>query len=281
MSRWFLGTHPKTAAKARKHCKDAQLVSSGEARDGKICILSYYKRSTRSENLIRFPEHDWIAIAGTIIYNKLMGSRALEAIYDDFRQKGLHHIRSNSIGHYAICIKTGSTIHIFGDPEGSFNLFYSFDNGVFTSSNSLSLIGQSLNDAQPLCDNILYYSLHDPPGRQTQFKNVYRLLGNQIVSITNTSSGTSPRIAIDQIVDISSESASFGDYNSIDDFVNLYTAYVVDYFNQIPHSVSSTVHMTGGLDSRTVLAALLSVGHTPSLASFMGNSALTKHRAQD
>lgn len=232
----------------------------------------YYKRNINDINFLRKGE-DFISITGSLLYKDLRGEKLLEAVYEDYIRKG-DNIRLNLKGNYAVIIKHGDTIFVFGEEVYFYDIFYYAKDGKFIVSNDLydiNTIEDSLDvDEHNLLEMVF---LNGVIGNETVLKDVYRLSGDQkiVIDITNGN------VDVQRMkVDWSRQTLDFE--KSIKN--------LTDNLHEVAKSISNTykqtaICMTGGLDSRMSYAALMSAGNKPTLYYGKGNSQVTNTHHQD
>jgi hypothetical protein len=272
MSRWYLTSSEKADNGARFACQQANLRSSGHISDPNCRGQAYFKRAVTTPNLVRCGENDWICCAGTLVYNGQLGERALQDCYADFVTSGAPFIQSKAIGHYAIAIRRGDDLTIFTDPQGALTLHYANTGSFWFVSNSLQLCAGALSrsklDSTKLLVAILQSSL---PGEDTYYQNVRRLFGTQIIRIA-LRSGT---LRVERM-GCAAPTISWR-LPTIEDAVRQYVSEVRAVFQEFKAIAPIALLGTGGLDSRTILAALLDQQIRPQLMYGIGNSHLTDY----
>jgi hypothetical protein len=141
MSRFHLTSSEADHVAAKNISKEAGLDSSGEKSELGYYIQTYQKRTINNTNFVEI-EDDWICSAGTLIRNGNVGKKPLEEMYNFLTEEGIKTVRQRFVGHYAIAVKLGDEIHIFTDPHGAHQLYYTNPNSAsFIISNSLHTVG--------------------------------------------------------------------------------------------------------------------------------------------
>ncbi|MDH3379147.1 MAG: hypothetical protein OEQ39_19665, partial [Gammaproteobacteria bacterium] len=84
-------------------------------------IHLYNKIGVRSENLLRFPDGDFIIFTGTLIYNKQTGLSALKELYEDFIPDKFKFDALR--GHFSVLIYKNKTLYIWNDYFGVYHVF--------------------------------------------------------------------------------------------------------------------------------------------------------------
>jgi hypothetical protein len=228
---------------------------------------SYRKPSTEKETFQKVGQDSFLAIAGTAIFDGGLGEEKKEEIYELFAQGGVENVRSKLLGHYAIAVKRDDKITLFTDPLGSFSLYYASGDGSWFASNSLHACAVSCDrvslDATRLIATILQSGL---PADRTFYEEIRRLLGMQVLR-ANTAEGSLHVESCDPPTYSLPERPS-----SVSEAIDLYGERVRSVFERIAKIGDIGVILTGGLDSRTVLAGLLNQELSPTILSGTGNN---------
>jgi hypothetical protein len=236
----------------------------------------YFKRAVSTPNFLNFGNDKWICSAGTVVRDGQIGTKALENCYSDFISNGIPGVQENAIGHFAIAVSDPAAISIFVDPLGSLNLYYFHDREFWFISNSLSLCARILPhrkiDSTKLLINAVKSTL---PGEDTFYCGIKRLFGSQALRIEMPS-------GILQVTEVPKIKARIDwKFSRIEDAVEAYKAEVQSVFRELTAIGSIGIFGTGGLDSRTVLAAVLNQKTAPSLMYAIGNSKQTDYDPAD
>jgi hypothetical protein len=265
MARLYVTSSRIRAQRAREVCSELSVSGSYE---GKRCFArSYRKPASNEESFLRVGQDRFLAIAGTAIFNGGLGEERKEEIYELFVDGGVESVRSKILGHYAIVIKRNNEVTLFTDPLGSFSLYYTLSNESWFASNSLHACAVSCDhvslDATRLIATILQSGL---PADRTIYQEIRRLFGTQVLR-ANTADGS-----------LHVENCDLPTYSlperpaSVSEAVDLYGERVRSVFERIAKIEDTGVMLTGGLDSRTVLAGLLEQGKAPTILSGTGNN---------
>lgn len=243
----------------------------------KYFFTCYKKKKINHENLFIFDNNDFVAVNGTCIYKGEIGKSSLLNIYQDFNGD-ISSIRANAIGHYVILIKKGDYVYIFVDKYNLYNVFYYDINNRWIISNSLSVVVQTLKKKvikkYRLFEEIIQIGT---VGKETFYKGVYRLFGNEIIKI-NSYSGEF------QIQTFKFKRKHWKLKNkTFSEVVDMYLPMVQSVFSSITKAFGENIvlEMTGGLDTRIVFAALNSVGSHCRIQYGVSNSPLVWPRNED
>ncbi|MGV9205475.1 MAG: hypothetical protein ACOC44_15805, partial [Promethearchaeia archaeon] len=277
MGRFFITNDPELYSAAKKVNKKAGLEISGEISNNSIYLGVYKKRAIDNINFIKPNSKDFIASTGTLFYRGKIGSNALKEIYQDYDSR-IEKIRDKCIGHYSLIIKKDNIIKICSDQEGAYEIYYhEFEQKWFISSSLLLnalMIKDPTVETLRLIERIIQLT---NMGEKTFIKNVNQLFWNQLIKVDledkklKLETKRPERIGkkyenenIEQIVEdlkIKMQNIS-------------HTAYSI--FGQ-----DIGLQLTGGLDSRSILAALLNAGSRPLILYGQGNSGITNTKKND
>jgi hypothetical protein len=276
MSRWYLASTERIARESALACERAGLRSFGQIADVNCHGQSYVKRAVASPNFVKCDEEDWICSAGTIIHGDTIGPVALGRIYQEFIIGGIAAVREKTLGHYALAIRHGHHVVIFTDAQGALSLYYARESGFWFVSNSLSLCAKAL-PVRKVDETKLLLTIFqtNTPGEDTLYSGVKRLFGSQQILID-----LKGRTFLVEAIAPSTSVKSWR-LPSIHDAITQYLIEVRRVFAQIVRVGPIALLGTGGLDSRTILAALLDQKAAPQLLYAMGNSRLTDYHPQD
>lgn len=276
MARFHVTSDLDSHREARTTCKQGQLEPDGTVDDDGIYLTTYGKRAIDTRNFYDVGGGDFVAVTGTLILNGQMGEQALPEIHRIYTELGINELRNQCFGQYAVLIKDGDEIFVFCDPNGVYQTYYVNGSSWFIS-NSLFLCGQSL-DERVIDRYALYRRIIESTelSTSTLFKDVSRLSGREklVVDVPTDS------IAIERL-EYPPNDWSYPDA-SLDHILEDYTARTEDVFSQISNAADGIgIQVTGGLDSRTVLAGVLNAGDDPLILYGVGNSKITNTKEGD
>jgi len=276
MARWHLTGGGETARRARAVCESAGLETSGSRSGPGYDVRAYGKRAIDATNFVDFGEDGWICSAGTVVSNGELGEAPLREIYRRLSSDGVSAARSGVIGHYAVAAKVGDTVTVFTDPMGAFRLYYAADASPLVVSNSLHVVAESLPSltVRPIRVVTDAFQQAISTGEETFYEGVNRLFGSQVLTVGLTAG----ELSIDRLP---TDSYEVRNDISAEAVVDRYRSEVRDVFDHLVGIDSVALNATGGLDTRTVLAALLDRGIEPGLIYGVGNSNLTNTKRSD
>jgi len=229
----------------------------------------------KNENFVEFSNGDFIAGVGTYVYENRTGENALRDIYANF-ESGINQLKEDIIGNYCIFIKKGGRAFVFVDKYEVINTYYYTDGERWVISNYLANIPISTTHAEINEYPLIEYCFNDGIlGRDTFFKGVYKLLGFEFIEID-------PETGVMKVNELPIQREVFGDL-SLDEYADLFSARMIDIIKSVKVAFGENLgsFMTGGVDNRGILAALLNVGAKPTLMYGVGNSPITNTKTGD
>ena len=102
MGRIVISNQIESLAKIEKKNEMQGFVVNKQTKSGSLSIVSYHKRLRRIENAY-INGNDYCISAGTLTYNKLIGTEALKGIFEAF-DGDVDKLRKQILGNYCLCI---------------------------------------------------------------------------------------------------------------------------------------------------------------------------------
>lgn len=219
-------------------------------------LLYYSKIYTSVDSILEYNGQLLVGI-GTYIYHKKWGKTALIEISKNIQNNTF--FTDQVIGDFLILHFDGNKTYFYTSPNYSYNIFFD-ENETIISSSFLAVVNGlqhnfSLNKLA-LKETLLTGNLIGP---DTLLNEVYRLektlsfKNHNIVHIHNTGNGTNIKA-----------------YKSFEQAVDSQLEVLENYFAQIKGFTLKTgicIGLTGGLDSRLLLASALNAGLSPLIYS--------------
>lgn len=236
-----------------------------------VHVVGLDSKLEKSEN-IYVNDDDFVIISGTCL-SKTKSVSIGEFVYNNFSDK-VDSIREKLIGNYIICINKGNKLTFFTDDYSIGRFYYSSDNEHYIFTNSLYVLAKSKKNVSINKNALIEQCFQNGIlGGDTIFNELYKLQGNQFVEVNPSN------IKIGNLVEKSIEVDYSMDLNKR---VSVLSKSMKKYFSLISESFPKiNISMTGGLDSRLILAGFLSVGAKPILSYGQGNSSLTNTKDED
>ncbi|ERI68235.1 hypothetical protein HMPREF1548_04148 [Clostridium sp. KLE 1755] len=231
----------------------------------------YEKLCIHNENFLEISKEESIASVGTLIYNGSIGKKALKSFYIDYLNEGMK-VRKKALGCYCIVLHVKEQYIIFTDYDGRYALYYYYDLDKFLITCQYTHIAMAIdaevNNMALIEKGIQYCNL----GKDTPFQKVFRLCGYEYIAINNGKF---------QI----SECGNLWDKFSVNESEdNLYKICCSIEQTELQYNQvfrNKTICMTGGLDSRVVLAAMIKGDDKPDIVSWQGKGLIFNSFKQD
>lgn len=231
----------------------------------------YRKLSVKNENVLKISDSCMAACAGTLIYNKKSGKEALEELYRDYKKDGTD-VRKRALGCYAAVILENGQYTVFTDYDGKYAVYYYADGaGRFVVTCRYAhiqmLVHMPVNRYAMIENGIQYCNL----GRETPFENIYRLQPYEQLRIAEG------RLEVE---DLKEKWAGLtgGKKESAESVCRAIEEVEKQYDAVFPKKM---LCMTGGLDSRTVLSAMMTGNRKISILSWQGQGLIFNSFIQD
>jgi len=203
---------------------------------------------------IEFENGDFLAAVGTCLYRGGVGPESLRELYRDFTAG--RDCDAHLAGNYAVLIGQGERLSLLGDRSGYYGVYTLKDGSAFSSS---FLATTYLADSLSLSPQELYeYVFYGFFFHQTTLFEEVRLLDHERTWRLLPETESSPRATIPQGFP---PGAGFGD------MLAQVEAKLLDYFRTLgdAYGGSFTAALSGGYDSRLMLAILRKLGYSPHL----------------
>jgi hypothetical protein len=238
-----------------------QLPAQAPSIDGDgFALFVSQKRFVKGEQVVRLPGGDFVAAVGTLFYKTKMGEPALRALYDEFG--GPSDLFSDLCGSFAVVLRKNGVVSCFNDYFGNYHI-YSDSQANVVSSSFLAVL-QTLKQVEP-SPQALYEYVFDAAiyGSETLVRGIHRLEPSRIHQLCPRGPSVQKTCRLAQ----SELPARF------DDQVDAANAELVSYFEMLRANFgdSMLLGLSGGYDSRLLLAAALKAGVRPRL--FVGGDA--------
>lgn len=215
-------------------------------------IHVYRKRRFDTENAVEFDNGDFIVGVGTLVYDGKYGEPALRALFEDYRNQTFS--LDKALGHFAVFIYEQGRLDMFTDYRGMYQLYANEDQSLVSSS--YLAIYDSLSTYTPNVQEICeYLTLTMFFGRKTLIKEIQRVDARFVHTLLPVVSTASKPI------DLSHDEA----VASLDAHVDRMHAQLYAYFSQLVSVFGDRIStgLTGGFDSRLILAYLRHCGASP------------------
>lgn len=209
------------------------------------------KHAHPAENYTTGPGGEFALATGSLVYRDRIGKEALDLLLRDFPTSDL---LSNCRGHFFALVFKGGRLSAFGDYQGLYHVFSNSDQSIV--SNSFLAIAKTLPSRSvsrhEIYEMILYGATY---GRPTLLEGVELLGSRRLYELG--SGGVPSELAIE------TEPAT----NDIESRVQQVAESLTGYFRALKPLFGSEIcaALSGGFDSRLLLAAMRQAGVEPQL----------------
>lgn len=253
MSRLIISDNPGVFDKCVKLTQNAGLLKFNKLSGPGINVAVFEKRQVFFGNVYTVTEDEFIAGTGTLLYRGKKGTDALKLLLEEF-DGNILKVKKECLGIYSLVIKKNAETFVFGDYYGLYDLYY-MQHEYYCVGNNLSTLAVANGIATINTDILMSQCIgsghFDSPA--TLFRGIGRLRGCEYIRIVLG------KLLIEEIpadayiirYEFESEEKAIQDILGILDQA---TARIRDNFADI------SVNMTGGFDSRSVLAAFYNTG---------------------
>ncbi len=275
MSNFILTNNQSKFEIAVRRFANRGLVESGRKIFDNMYFASFKKRSIDNENYLSFGEDDFICSVGSFLYKQKVGKPALMEAYDNFNGYP-EHLQLDAVFQGTLVIRKNGNVTIVSDKYHVYWTYYFNDNGTYYVSSSLSSVIQALDKRILNVDRFIEAVIQRGSiGKKMFYENVFKLFGNEQISVRdNKFSVTHTEYKLDHY--------DFSDA-STDEIVTEFSELLLGKFQDIYKVFGNEIgiHLSGGFDSRLLLAACLNLGCKPTILYGLGNSPLTSQYSQD
>ena len=188
-------------------------------------------------------------------YQEYKAEELIAALFDKFGFSFIHHVK----GSFVLLLIIENKIYLYTDRIGLKRCFY-MNKGYFQISNILKLLTETI-DLELDMDSIVLLSLmHHFIDSRTVFKDIKYTLPASFVEIGDIVSSKT-YWNLDSLLNLERKNISYNNFAEI--LIQIAESYI-NYFK--PKRISMT--LTGGMDSRTILATLFKLGIKPYTFTF-------------
>lgn len=227
-------------------------------------IFVFDKYLLKTKDLFEFTNGDFILSTGTSIYNGRTGAHALKALYQDISEE--KDFQPHLFGNYCIILLLHSKLFIFNDYTGLYKVYRNSSESIFSSS-FLALV-KSLPHKRSVSQQEVYeYVFHGAFfGDKTIFKEIDLLDNRYIWQISPE------RLKI-------SRNFSFHPLRSdksFDEMITTVSGDLIQYFKLLKTAFDNDIAsaLSGGYDTRLMLAVMRKVGISPYLYVYGGENSI-------
>lgn len=239
-------------------------------------VTAYKKRCVNNRNYKKIHDKSVICV-GTWTYKEKSGSEGLDKLYKDVFEKQLPivKIREELLGTYCCVIKSDDYIKIFVDETHTYAMYYYIAmDGRFIITNTYYHIEKFA--AQPLDIEILKLIIAKVglSSRRTVYKNIYRLMENEILEIHTKENKVN-------VLQLHNNIYTYN-FSSYDEMIKHLSVTAEKVSRGLSSASGETLlFATGGADSRLKLALDSYIGKKVRLAYWGGNNVITNGTRND
>ena len=217
-------------------------------------IFAFHKYSFKTQDQFEFENGDFIISTGTSMYNGNTGASALRALHKDFSSQKEFH--ANLFGSYCMLIFLKGKLYIFNDYTGLYRIYCNKTKTVLSSS--FLAVAKTLSERNISKQEFYEYLFHEAfYGDSTILKEIDLLDSTQLWQISPEISKTPQKVS----------AGNFRNDRSFDEIVTMVSRGQIEYFQMLKNAFKSKIisSLSGGYDSRLMLALMRKVGIVPSL----------------
>lgn len=273
MAKFFLTNNPEWYQKAKEIINASDFKLAFDYAENGTYALTTHKLKFNNVNAYHAQNGDFAIATGTAIYKESLDySRLLQYYSGD-----IIATRKNSIGQYAYIISKNNQISVFGDRAAAYDIYYYIgDDNIYFVANNLFDMVSVIRERVTLHEmNLIEYaSTFNVFGGETIFKEIKRLEGEQYLLEKDGVMSLCAIANLNMFPLIKDKST---------DEVAKQLAERLSYKAGVIGKILGTpiISMTGGLDSRILLASYLSAGVKPVLLQGRSNTYLSSPMVED
>jgi len=220
-------------------------------------LFLFTANSSETAHYLKLDNGDCICTVGTFMYKGYYGNQALQSAYQDISAQQFKH--QECIGHYNIIIKIQQKIHLYTDLLGAWKIYQSAQGEISSSfylllelQDKLSLniqgVYEYILNGCTLGEKTIAQEINSLPAEQTYIIDQHGNITRTDVSHSLLNQENNQQKNMEELLDDYSERLK-----------NVFTQY-----QQLPNSQFRSA-LSGGFDSRLILASFLKTGTQPKL----------------
>jgi asparagine synthase (glutamine-hydrolysing) len=216
-------------------------------------LLVFGKALATTPGILRFESGDFIASTGTLLYRGTAGRDALRALYEDFASGA--DVFTALLGQFAVVIKTRGALYAFNDFNGLYHVYADPDRTVV--SNSFLSVARATRDPSISAQELFEYVAGGAMlGDRTLLRDVVRLDSRMIHRLRPADAQTPKRISVRSLTGATIEEQQDV---AIDALLGTFRIIQRNFGGRVCAALS------GGYDTRLMLALLRATGSAPAL----------------
>ena len=233
---------------------------------GDYVIYVYHKYKYPVENVLTFDDDRFIIATGSLIYDGKTGCDALISLYDDFSEDC--SFLSKTLGQYCLIVSKNGKLYLLNDSAGIYPVYTDISGTVISSS--FLAVFKSLKKKtiapQELYEFLFSETFH---GNKTLIQEIDTVDRTKMLLLSKQTS----------IISKKPTEKTIDGTRSVTELIEQVSDSLLDYFTILKNNFGDSIcsAISGGFDSRLMLAAMRKVGIKPYLYVY-GNDTSTDVR---
>jgi hypothetical protein len=243
----------------KKQLSDGRLLSLKEVIEKPDFVIYLYEKiGLVSENVCHLENGDFILNTGTIIYKHKTGRSGLKKLYADFDPAAFQFDCLQ--GQFCVLVYKNNRLYIWNDLFGVYHVFTNEDRSLISSS-FLAVVRQQKSrqiDLQAMYEYVLEGASYND--------------GSYIKGVKLLDAFRIHELSTDSPVLVKQHSLEKNQTDNFEERIELTVDSLITYFKALKSGFGSNVcsALSGGYDSRLILALLIEVGMDPYLYVYGG-----------
>lgn len=275
MGRFIVTNDKEKHAYAEKTFLEGGLAKNERFFFGTVNVTAFRKvLETANENSVAFENGDFMAVIGTFIYNRKTGTAAIKELYAVF-DGDVAGLKERMFGNYSCVVKKNGRLYVFPDALGLQKIYYANGPGEIIISEDITKVAMLLDKASvnrlALIEQSFQYS---NLGKESVFKEISCLEGHEYAEIVDG------KMSIRKNRQFRSEKKI--QRKDCQTMVQELCEMIKEDARKISEVFPDVrINLTGGVDSRLMLAAFMAIGIKPTIMHGKGDSRLTNTFKED
>jgi hypothetical protein len=230
-------------------------------------VRVFHKYNFAVDNLVKYTNGDFILATGTLLYDRKIGGKALNQLFNDFSEEG--KFLDNAYGQFCVLVFKNKKLYLLNDYTGLYHVYCNRDKSVVT--NSFLAVSKALDKRNISTQELYEYIINGAYFGDKTFIEDIELLNSKFVWQLLPEVFATPRFSHVQKLDRNS---------SFDDLVQDMATNMTDYFNIIKTNFGENIctALSGGVHTRLMLGLMRKVGIKPGYLYVYGDEHNTSGR---
>ena len=222
-------------------------------------VIIHQRLNGSAVNVLTFDNGDFVAHTGSFFYGTSVGESGLKKFYDAFAPEAPSW--RSCMGHFALLIYKDGVLHLMTDPLGSYHIYHNVQQDIFSSG--FLGVAELIDDPKPDVAGIYEYVWNGATfGIKTVIQQVRLLPAPALVRFDRTAEIKVHPSLIDVRARVKTTDLKDAVNQQVIDLKSIFKQYAA----LLPRPFRTA--LSGGFDSRLILAALLDAGISPDLFVF-------------